>query len=219
MHPLLHLKFRRGSILIIIAIIVMAIILLFTIVFAAAMIGDRTGLGSGTTNPGGTATGPGTTAPTPPTTGSGECLSVPAIKQNGPSWCARGTAQMVVAFYKPSIGTNPTWQNSHMEGGMNLGLLNSYLSGTGVTYSNRGCGASALNGAISAINSGKPVIYYSTYGGQAMHFFVLTGYDATTKVFSGNDPWSGGGCISTILRHALTYSNLSSSTDCKHIDY
>jgi len=64
-------KSSRGSIIIIIAIIIMAIILLFTIVFAAAMIGDRTGLGGGSggkTAPDGTHT---ITAKDTPTTTSG----------------------------------------------------------------------------------------------------------------------------------------------------
>lgn len=52
-HPY-YKKTSRGSLLIIIAIIIMAVILLFTILLAAAMIGDRTGAGSGSKDPGGT---------------------------------------------------------------------------------------------------------------------------------------------------------------------
>lgn len=92
----LHPKFSRGSLPIIIAIVVMGIILLFTIVTSAAMMGDRTGVGSGSTTPGGSTGG---TSPAAPTgTGSGVCTgasvkaepirtpSVDAIPVSVPIW-------------------------------------------------------------------------------------------------------------------------------------
>lgn len=68
-------QFKRGSILIIIAILVMALVLLFSMLTSAAMIGDRSGLGGGSggkTAPDGSPIGE-VFPPTEPVVPSGVC--------------------------------------------------------------------------------------------------------------------------------------------------
>ena len=113
MHHFLPLKMRRGSLPILIAIVIMGIILLFTIVIATAMMGDRTGVGAGTQNPSATSTTGGLCSSVPPkyqTIFDGAASSnIPPAMLAAVFSIEHGSVSSYRAGYTPTGPRNASW--------------------------------------------------------------------------------------------------------------
>lgn len=187
-----HKQYSHGSVVILIIIAVMALVLIIMIVTAAALVGDRTGVGSGTTNPGG--------GGTPIVPVSGVCPSVQTIDQINSGWCGRASQAQIIAFWQG----NYAYYSTHLVG-LSAATLNS-LSGKSYRYTN------SAQDVVNSLKSGKPVIAYTTLY-RSNHIIVLTCYDDETQTFTANDsePRGRGGQQSTqkIGGVQLTLSNLT----------
>lgn len=216
---------RSGSIPILIACLFLLLMGVGSLFAAAAMAGDRTGvgatLGSGgsTGGTGGTDEGLVSSDPlTPPSAGG--CINVPYIQQGGNDhgrvgqWCGRASQAMVISYFNPENSWYKTFnfQDSH---GLSASTVRN-LSGkpyVAITTTPKSRPSNPdMDAVINSINKGYPVIAYTRGLTSANHIFVLTGYDAASQTFKANDTYGGPSraCITKIGGKTITKSNLAS---------
>lgn len=182
----------------------MAIILLFTIVTAGAMIGDRTGVGGGSggkTAPDGSPIGNEPIVPV-----DGACPSVQTVDQLVKNWCGVASSAQVISFWQGNWEHYSSRSYMATWGGVIRQDKLSRDSGKSYQYTND------VNKAINSLKSGKPVIAYTALYG-FRHIIALTCYDDASETFTANDsePRGRGGqqSVQRISGVPLTKSNLT----------
>lgn len=194
--------FKKGVMWILIVVVIMLFLLLGAFAGASTMVGDRTGSGSGSSNPGGS--GGSATAPVVPVAGT--CPQVQTMQQYVGGWCGVASSAQVIAFWQGDYAKYASRAYMESWGGLIQADKLNRDSGKSYHYTD------SVQEVVDSLAAGKPVIAYTALYSN-MHIIVLTCYDDATKTFTANDsePKTKGGqqSVQKIGGVPLTVSNLT----------
>lgn len=153
----------------------------------------------------------------PKVTINANALNVPYFPQlacpEGGAWCTRASALMIMAFLDPGVvkGTD----NASICTGLR-GFSGGFTGQVGVEkighgyISDKTTGDDLINKINTSLSKGYPVLYYGSgpMSSVGMHGFVLTGYDATNKIYTANNTYGGEKNVISIRGVCLTAANL-----------